>query len=83
MQGKDKLINLKLMVFFILSKSRVIFRNLKVNLSKIIGINRFDLIIAKSLRMFLPSELLRAKENVTENFVIMHEINKGLFQRGV
>ena len=30
--------------------------------------------------MFLPSELLRAKENVTENFVIMHEINKGLFQ---
>ena len=38
--------------------------------------------MAKSLRMFLTSELLRAKENVTENFVIMHEIkyNKGLFQ---
>ena len=50
MLEKDKLINLKLMVFFILSKSRVIFRNLKVNLSKIIGINRFDLIIAKSFK---------------------------------
>ena len=51
MLGKDKLINLKLMVFFIFSKSQVIyFRNLKVNLPKIIGINRFDLIIAKSLR---------------------------------
>ena len=32
--------------------------------------------------MFLPSELLRAKENVTENSVIMHEITKGLFQWG-
>ena len=74
MQGKDKLINLKLMVFFILSKSRVIFRNLKVNLPKIIGINRFDSIIA--LRV------VESQENVTENFVIMHEINKGLFQWG-
>ena len=82
MLGKGKLVKLKLIVFFILSKSRVIFQKFEGISAKNNWNNRFDLIIAKSLRMFLPSELLRAKENVTENFVIMHEINKGLFQWG-
>ena len=42
--GKDKLINIKLTVFFYLTlETGLFFRTLKVNLSKIIGIDRFSL----------------------------------------
>ena len=45
LHGKDKLVNLKLRVFFLsyLETGRF-FRNLKVNLSKIIGIDGFGLL---------------------------------------
>ena len=42
--GKDILINCKLMVFFILPRSRAIFSKFDVNLSKIIGIGGFGLL---------------------------------------
>ena len=53
MLGKDKLINLKLMVFLSYLEAGRFFRNLKVTPSKIIGIDGFGL---------LPSTLGRSKE---------------------
>ena len=75
-EKKDKLLNLSL---FILPRSRTIFRNLKENLSKIIGIDGFGLWRVE--QSFCP-QLSTAKEDVTQNSVIMHELNKELFHEG-
>ena len=44
------------------------------NLSKMIGIDGRVWLIAKSLKIFCP-QLSIAKEDVTQNFVIVNEIN--------
>ena len=50
-------------------------RNLKVNLSKIIGIDGFGLLL-RVWRYFCP-QLSRAKEDGTQTSVFVHEINMG------
>ena len=78
MLGKDKLINLKLTVFLSYLEAGQFFRNVKVNRSKIIGIDRFWL-IAKSLTIFLPSVV--ESQRRCQNSVIVHDpICKLIFQ---
>ena len=49
-------------------------RNLKVNLSKIIGIDAF--VLLPRVWQYFCTQLSRTKEGVTQNSVIVHEINK-------
>ena len=69
--GKDKLVNLKLTVFFIFPSNRAIFQKIE---GKSFKTNWF-------WRYFCP-QLSRAKEDVTQNCVIVHEIITDCFSEG-
>ena len=69
--GKDKPINLKLTIFFILPRNRAIFQKTE---GKSFKNNWF-------WQYFCP-QLSRAKEDVTPNSVIVHEIRTDCFSEG-